>query len=254
MHRLVPILPILLTLWHRLNPYLSTNDLFSFNRTGHDLLISLPVELPRPVRINWALRAPRLHRASAAGCQLLSWFWPWPRPRPVPTKSACSGNDMVETLEREQPELMAQIRAEAAKTAERRQPVLACRQGRQRPILALRHHACPPIRGFSKCPPRPVMPTTRPKPLSLKPRKSPTLNRPWPASWAIPASPCCLATRPSRIISTRTNSPSLEEVLDERGLAADVRQTHEAVVGVQHPFRSRLRSVPPQCRLPSSSI
>lgn len=76
--------------------------------------ISLPVELPRPVRISWTLCvAIALHLALVVSFFIvLAMATTSARADEI----ACTGNDLVETLEREQPELMAQIRAEAAET------------------------------------------------------------------------------------------------------------------------------------------
>ena len=75
--------------------------------------ISLPVELPRPVRISWALCA-----AIAVHLLLVASFFIVLAMATTAARAdeiTCTGNDLVETLEREQPELMAQIRAEAAR-------------------------------------------------------------------------------------------------------------------------------------------
>ena len=74
--------------------------------------ISLPVELPKPIRVNWALcTAVVLHLLLMA-----SFFIVLTMATTRAQAAECSGSDMVEMLEREQPELMAQIRAEAALT------------------------------------------------------------------------------------------------------------------------------------------
>lgn len=76
--------------------------------------ISLPVELPKPVRVSWAMCV-----AIALHLLLMASFFivlSMATTQAQAAEDACSGNDMVEMLERDQPELMAQIRAEAATT------------------------------------------------------------------------------------------------------------------------------------------
>ena len=76
--------------------------------------ITLPMELTKPVRTGWPLCA-----AIALHLLLVASFFivlAMAASQAGAAANACGGDNLVETLEREQPELMAQIRAEAART------------------------------------------------------------------------------------------------------------------------------------------